>query len=53
MQFLQKLRKIWENIEILIRKYRHIKFVTTERRRNDLVLQPNYLTAKIFTEQNF
>ena len=27
-----------------------IKFVTTERRRNYLVSQPNYHTTKIFTE---
>ena len=31
-------------------KYRNIKLVTTERRRNYLVLEPNYCTTKFFTE---
>ena len=31
-------------------KYRNIKFVTTERRQNYLVSEPNYHTTKIFTE---
>ena len=39
-----------------VRKYRDIKLVTTERRRNYLVSQPNYHTAKFFinnrNEQN-
>ena len=33
-----------------MRKYRDIKLVTTERRRNYLVLEPNYHTTKFFTE---
>ena len=33
-----------------VRKYRNIKLVTTERRRNYLVSEPNYHTAKFFTE---
>ena len=33
-----------------VRKYRDIKLVTTERRRNYLVSEPNYHTAKFFTE---
>ena len=33
-----------------VRKYRDIKLVTTEKRRNYLVSQPNYRTAKLFTE---
>ena len=33
-----------------VRKHRNIKFVTTERRRNYLVLEPNYHTAMFFTE---
>ena len=33
-----------------VRKYREIKFVTTERRRNYLVAEPNYQATKIFTE---
>ena len=33
-----------------VRKYKGIKLVTTERRRNYLVLQPNYHTTKFFTE---
>ena len=32
------------------RKHRDIKLVTTERRRNCLVSEPNYHTTKIFTE---
>ena len=32
-----------------VRKHRNIKFITTER-RNYLVSEPNYLTAKFFTE---
>ena len=31
-------------------KYRESKFLTTERRRNYLVLEPNYHTTKFFTE---
>ena len=33
-----------------VRKHRNIKLVTTERRRNYLVLEPNYHTTKFFTE---
>ena len=33
-----------------VRKYRNIKLVTTEKRRNYLVSEPNYHTAKFFTE---
>ena len=33
-----------------MRKNRNIKLVTTERRRNYLVSEPNYDTAKFFTE---
>ena len=31
-----------------VRKHRDIKLVTTERRRNYLVSEPNYHTAKFF-----
>ena len=33
-----------------MRKHRDIKLVTTERRRNYLVSEPNYHTTKFFTE---
>ena len=33
-----------------LRKYRNIKLLTTERRRNYLVSQPNYHTTKLITE---
>ena len=33
-----------------VRKHRNIKLVTTERRRNYLVLELNYHTAKFLTE---
>ena len=33
-----------------LRKHRYIKLVTTERRKNYLVLEPNYHTKKFFTE---
>ena len=39
-------RKTMKNV----RKHRFIKLVTTERRRNYLVLEPNYYTTKFFTE---
>ena len=32
------------------RKHRDIKLVTTERKRNYLVSEPNYHTTKFFTE---
>ena len=38
--------KIMENV----RKHRDIKLDTTERRRNYLMSEPNYHTAKFFTE---
>ena len=33
-----------------VRKHRDIKLVTTERRRNYLVSEPNYQTVKFFPE---
>ena len=33
-----------------MRKYRDIKIITTEKRRNCLVSKPNFQTAKFFTE---
>ena len=33
-----------------VRKHRHIKLFTTERRRNYLVSEPNYHTTKFFTK---
>ena len=33
-----------------VRKNRDIKLVTTDRRRNHLVSEPNYHTTKFFTE---
>ena len=33
-----------------VRKYRNVKLVTTERRRNYFVSEPNYPTTKFFTE---
>ena len=33
-----------------VRKYRDIKLLTTERRRNYLVSEPNYHTTKFLTE---
>ena len=32
-----------------VRKDRDIKLITTERRRNCLVIEPNYHTTKFFT----
>ena len=34
-----------------VRKHKDIKLVTTERRRNYLVSEPNYHTTKFFTEK--
>ena len=34
-----------------VRKHRDIKLVTTERRRNYLVSEPNFHTKKFFTEK--
>ena len=42
MQFFEKLWKIWQN--------RDIKLVTTDRKRNYLVWEPNYCTTTFFTE---
>ena len=42
-------RKTMKNV----RKHRNIKLVTTERRRNYLVSEPNYHTTKFFTENLF
>ena len=44
MNFLKKLCKMWE-------KNREIKLVTTEKKRNYSVLEPNYHTTKSFTEK--
>ena len=33
-----------------VRKHKDIKLVTTEKRRNYLVSEPNYHTSKFFTE---
>ena len=38
--------KIMENV----RKHRDIKLVTTGKRRNQLVSEPNYHTSKCFSE---
>ena len=35
-----------------VRKHRNIKLVTTERRKNYLVSEPNYHTRKFFTENS-
>ena len=35
-----------------LRQHRNIKLVTTKRRRNYLVSEPNYHTTKIFTENS-
>ena len=34
-----------------VRKHRHIKLVTTDKRRNQLVSEPNYHTTKWFSEK--
>ena len=33
-----------------VRKHRNIRLVTTDKRRNQLVSEPNYHTTKWFTE---
>ena len=38
------------NNAVFGRKRRDVKLLTTERRRNYLVSEPNYLTTKFFTE---
>ena len=35
-----------------VRKYRNIKLLTTERRKNYLVSEPNYPATKFFTENS-
>ena len=35
-----------------LRKYREIKLITTERRRDYLVSEANYHTTKFFTENS-
>ena len=42
---MQVLEITMENV----RKYRNIKLVTVERRKNYLVSEPNYHTTKLFT----
>ena len=39
----------WKTVEN-VRKHRDIKLVTTERRTNNLVSEPNYDTTMFFTE---
>ena len=39
------MEKLWK-----VRKHRNIQLVTTERRRNDLVSEPNFYTTKFFTK---
>ena len=34
-----------------VRKHRDIKLATTAKRRNQLVTEPNYHTAKFFSEK--
>ena len=36
-----------------VRKHRDIKLVTTDKRRNQLVSEPNYHTIKCFSENLF
>ena len=43
------LGKVMQNVT----KHRDIKLVTTEKRRNYLVSEPNYHTQKFFTEKLF
>ena len=40
---------VFEKIMENLRKYRDIKLVTTERKRNYLVSEPNYHTINFFT----
>ena len=39
----------WKTMEN-VKNHRYIELVTTERRRNYLVVEPNYHTTKFFTE---
>ena len=41
---------VFEKIMKNVRKHRNVELVTTERRRTDLVSEPNYHTTKFFTE---
>ena len=41
---------VFGNTMANVRKHRDIKLVTTERRRNYLVSEPNHHTTKFFTE---
>ena len=36
----------------IVKKHRDIKLVTTDKRRDQLVLEPNYLTTKWFSENS-
>ena len=45
-QLMNNDEKTMENVK----KFRDIKLVTTGKRTNSLVLEPNYLTTKFFTE---
>ena len=54
-EFEKELFKLMNNAVFVktmenVRKHRDIKLVTTERRRNYLVPEPNYHTTKFFTE---
>ena len=41
---------IFEETMENVKKYRDIKLITTEKRRNYLGLEPNYRTRKFFSE---
>ena len=41
---------IFEETMENVKKYRDIKLITTEKRRNYLGLEPNYRTTKFFSE---
>ena len=41
---------VFEKLMENVRKHRDIKLVTTERRRNYLMSEPNFHTTKFFTE---
>ena len=42
---------VFEKTKENVRKHRDIKLVTTERRRNYLLSEPNFTTTKFFTEK--
>ena len=44
------INAVFENTMENVRKHRDIKPVTTNKRRNYLVLEPNYHTTKWFSE---